>query len=336
MKIYHGSQNIGGMAGVFAQAQRELGADAYSYCFPTIKYNFPIDRNVKATSKLGYLKEISWFFLTEGIRTDVFQFYFGSSLAGSTLLDIRILKLLNKKIFFYFCGCDIRDSKITIEKYSYSACKECWPMQCSPNQKKALKMAARYAAKTFVSTPDLLEFVPNSVLIPQPIDLDKFQALKTVSNNNKQIIKIAHAPSNRQIKGTKYIENAIAELQKTGYPIELILVENKPYLEALNIYLSADLTIDQLLVGSYGQFSVEMMALGKPVICYIRDDLRCHYREDLPVISASPENLIEVLKKLLDDPAQWPKLSEQGIEYVKKVHESKMVAALLLKYYGEK
>jgi len=35
---------------------------------------------------------------------------------------------------------------------------------------------------------------------------------------------------------------------------------------------TADLLVDQLLTGWYGAVAVEMMALGKPVVCYLRED----------------------------------------------------------------
>ena len=56
---------------------------------------------------------------------------------------------------------------------------------------------------------------------------------------------------------------------------------------AMQHCIAADIIIDQVLIGAYGQYTVEMLYLGKPVICYIRKDLRPYYPENLPVISAS-------------------------------------------------
>ncbi len=280
------------------------------------------------------------FFLTRGWRFDTYQFYFGESFAGPYLWDVKWLKFFGKKVFFYFCGCDVRDSKATIEKYDISACKACWPMACSANRKKALKVATQYADKVFVSTPDLLEFVPGSVWLPQPISENELRSIRNASSStpkstysDNRVIKIAHAPSNRVIKGTIYLENAITELKQTGFNVELVLVENKPYVEALKICSTADIVVDQLLVGSYGQFSVEMMALGKPVICYIREDLLKYYPEDLPLINATPLTILSVLKELIQRHFDWPDLGHKGIKYVTDTHSSKKVAQLTLDYY---
>jgi hypothetical protein len=59
---------------------------------------------------------------------------------------------------------------------------------------------------------------------------------------------------------------------------------------ARRIYEKADLLVDQLLAGWYGGVAVEFMALGKPVVCYLREsDLRFlpeAMRRQIPIIRA--------------------------------------------------
>jgi glycosyltransferase involved in cell wall biosynthesis len=341
MKVFHGIENIAGAAGVLAKAQRTIGLDTFSYCFPT-SFQYQADRTIKASKELDIWLELLAFTLKQGWRFDAFQFYFGSSLTRSYLLDVPWLKRLGKKVFFYFCGCDIRDSKAVIAKYEFSACKEHWPVACSANRKKALEMARRYADRVFVSTPDLLEFIPGSIWLPQPLDLLWFkplreQALRAAATQaqRRQKILIAHAPSNRMIKGSNYLERAITDLQASGYLVELLLIENMPYEQALRTAASADLVVDQLLVGAYGAFAVEMMALGKPVVCYIRDNVRSIYPADLPIISANPTTIGQVLKELIEQPQHWPQIGQQSLLYAERVHDSLAVARQTQQYYHE-
>lgn len=49
-------------------------------------------------------------------------------------------------------------------------------------------------------------------------------------------------------------------------------MENIPHDKVHELYEKTDLAVDELLVGWYGAFAVEMMALGKPVVCYIREE----------------------------------------------------------------
>ena len=333
MKIYHGPNNIAGAAGVLARAQRELGFQAESACFDTGSYRYQADRTLKRGVTYR-AKDV----LFDGSRFDVFHFYFGQSLIGPTLLDVRALRALGKKVYFYFCGCDIRHAKRVIERYEFSACKECWPVACSANRRHALEVALR-SDGIFVSTPDLLEFVPGAELLPQPIDLQEFSAMaaqlvreETVARN--RVVRVAHAPSSRALKGTVHIERAVAELREEGVPIELVLIEGKSHAEAMQICLDADIAIDQLLIGAYGQFAVEMMALGKPVVCYIREDLRPLYPSNLPVVSADPRSIKRVLRELAEAPEQWSGIGQAGKEYVEAQHCARVVAQKALKKYG--
>ncbi|GAK00997.1 hypothetical protein JCM19055_4134 [Geomicrobium sp. JCM 19055] len=41
----------------------------------------------------------------------------------------------------------------------------------------------------------------------------------------------------------------------------------------MKAYQKATVVIDQLRIGSYANLTMESMALGKPVICYVREDL---------------------------------------------------------------
>lgn len=336
MKIFHGPNNIAGAAGVLAKAQRSLGYDAESVCYRTGTYGYPADRYLERT--VGDRVSSA---LKEGLKHDIFHFYFGQSLLGGGLFDVPWLRRLNKKVFFYFCGCDLRDAKSVIQKYEYSACKMCWPAACSANRKKAVATALDCDG-IFVSTPDLFEFVDNAKWLPQPLDFARFDALRASLIRSTEIpvterpVRIAHGPSSRMLKGTIYLEQAIAALKARGRNIELVLVENMSHADAMQTCLNADLIVDQLLIGAYGQFSVEMMALGKPVICYLRDDLLPFYPADLPIVSAHPGNIEQVLDDLSSSPASWEKLGLAGIEYARKHHDSHHVAQLALDGYGMK
>lgn len=316
------------MAGILAREQRKVGVEAASYALPN-NFNYFADHTFPSKQPLWpYLK----FLFGPALKFDVYQFYFGNSLTGLSLTDIAFLKALRKKIFFYFCGCDIRDSKSVIKTYKYSACKVCWPMQCSANRVKAKKLAEEYANGIFVSTPDLLEFVKNAIFIPQPIDLGFLKKHNTSSNNGNKI-KIVHAPSNSKIKGSIFIEKAIHNLKLKGYPIDFIIVDNRPHEEVMKVCSQADIIIDQLLIGSYGQYSVEGMALGKPVICYIREDLKSLYPEKIPIINANIENIEDIIKQTINDDTLRHTTGKEGYEYVSKVHDARVVAQKLLAIY---
>jgi glycosyltransferase involved in cell wall biosynthesis len=334
MKIFHGPNNISGMAGVLAAAQRQFGHEAIAYCHDNPKYGYTYDRLMP--SALENPNALAEFMRTEAMTFDVFHFYFGASLLGPHLHDVPFLVKSNKRVFFYFCGCDVRIAKEVIAKYPVSACKTCWPASCSPNRSWARKVALEMATGIFVSTPDLLEFLPNSVLLPQPLPVRQFadRGQGVAERDGARPIRVVHAPSDRMIKGTSHVIAAIDALRARGIAVELALLEGMRHDDAMNACAAADIAIDQVLVGAYGQFAVEMMALGKPVICFIRDDLWRHYPEDLPIISAEPRTLEAAVLSLIEARAEWPAIGEAGRHYAARVHDSAVVAERALQHYG--
>src|SRR5438477_8514825 len=88
------------------------------------------------------------------------------------------------------------------------------------------------------------------------------------------------------------------------------------------------------MIGAYGTVAIEMMAKGVPVVCRIREDLRQHYPDDLPIVSAGPDTVYDALENLLKQPETWDELGRRGIEYVSREHEMHRVAERVLELYG--
>ena len=169
------------------------------------------------------------------------------------------------------------------------------------------------------------------------VDPRHWQPTSSTSRDDEPFT-IVHAPSDRVVKGTKYVLKAVQQLQAEGMPLELILIENMAHSEARRAYERADLLIDQLLAGWYGVLAVELMALGKPVICYIREaDLSFipdQMRADLPIINATPTSLYDVLKEWLTVRRhELPERGRRGREYVERWHDPLKIAAELKSVY---
>jgi glycosyltransferase involved in cell wall biosynthesis len=147
-------------------------------------------------------------------------------------------------------------------------------------------------------------------------------------------MRIIHAPTDRDIKGTKYLLAAVERLKAAGYPVEVSLLEGLPHEQVHVLSEQADIAVDQLMLGAHGMFAVEMMARGLPVICRIREDLRRFYPPDFPLITADPGSIYDVLESLITQPERWADLGRWGIEYVRREHEMHHVAARALSLYN--
>ncbi len=311
--------HIGNIAGVpqeLARAQRKLGfkSDVLSFDQHSFGYGVDLYYPTKLPQSLISLRYVGtslrfsekmFDLLKNSTKYDIFHFHFSSMLPFG--VDIPIWKMLKKKIIIHHHGSDIR-------------------------YRGELRMCSKFADKIFVSTPDLLEWSPNAVWLPNPISLDKFSYAGVEHKDKSEEINVIHAPSNRAIKGTEYVIKAVNKLKNEGYKINLILVENVSHNKAIEYYKKADIVIDQLLIGWYGVFSIECMALGKPVCAYIRDDLESHIPFN-PIINTSPKNIVENLRILIEDGILRKEMGNKGRNYVEEVHGANKIAQQLIEVY---
>jgi glycosyltransferase involved in cell wall biosynthesis len=333
MRILHAPVNIAGIAGLVAKAQRQLGYDATSVEYSSKTFNFATDRSLhleQGHNRLLKAGRVFNFAASALMKYDVFHLYFGNTLIPRLHFDLQLLHTLGKRVIFHFCGCDIRRRDINLGKYDLSGCHECSTLACLNMYHPPL----RFANHVLVATPDLLEFVPGAELMPGPVDLSEWQPEPFREKAADEPIKVLHAPTDRGIKGSNYIIAAVERL-KQRYNVELLLLENVPHAQVKAFASQADIVVDQIMIGAYGTVAIEQMAKGKPVVCYIRPDLRQYYRATLPIVSATPTSIYDELEKLVTDASLRRSLGAQGVEYVRQVHDVNIVAARMIEIYKQ-
>jgi len=87
-----------------------------------------------------------------------------------------------------------------------------------------------------------------------------------------------------------------------------------------------------VLYGCYGAISAEAMAIGTPVICYIRPDLE--FYGELPIFRADKYNLADRIDHLIQNIELRKELSKKGEIYASEIHDAPQVAMKLLKIYN--
>jgi glycosyltransferase involved in cell wall biosynthesis len=168
------------------------------------------------------------------------------------------------------------------------------------------------------------------------IDTDSWKPVDKTDDglkwNGKNQLRILHAPNHRYIKGTKHFIDAVNSLNEEGFNIELVILEKVPNHEIKKIIASVDLVADQLIVGWYAMFALEAMAMEKPVLCYIREDLEKFYissglilDNELPIIKCSPVTVKETIKDLVLNRGKLAEIGKRSREYVVKHHSIESV-----------
>jgi glycosyltransferase involved in cell wall biosynthesis len=79
--------------------------------------------------------------------------------------------------------------------------------------------------------------------------------------------------------------------------------------------------------------AVEGMAMGKPVLCFIRPDFEPLLHE-CPIVRCTQEDLTDRLAELLADPARRRVLGELGRAYVEREHDHTLLAQRLVEIYA--
>lgn len=334
IKIFHGLSEVAGQAYNSARGLRENGYDVDLMVWKSNPTGYPYDYSFNINKKQLYklpiwiikilLKEIQIF-----KKYQVLHFHFGRSLLLNH--DLWFLKKTGKKIFYEFHGSDLRDYTIAQKLNPYVQFDDA---VLKHDLKKRTQKILKYADGIILHDTELLKYLPsnykNIFIVPLRVDLDKFHPV--YNDIEKPIVTIVHAPTYRAGKGSHDIIRIVNQLAKS-YQIQFILVENKTQQEAIEIYSKADIIIDQICAGTYGVFAIEGMALGKPVITYITDDMKESFPSELPIVSANKDTLQEELRTLIESKDKRLLLGTRGRQYVETYHDYRINGKLLGEIY---
>jgi len=328
-----------GQPGTLAQGLRKIGVDAESVSIRDHAFGYRSDRRIDI-SGIKTLTDLHQMLAGLALEYDVFHFHAQSffmlwpALDSPSLQDIFILKMLGKKVFFHFRGQEIRNSATfrSLNPFHYVD-------EPAGNLFTKIPDGSKELLRTFVGNvcdgmfavdEELRTYVPGAEIVPRALDAEGWDFVGVEDRDTPIIV---HAPSRRGVKGTQYVLDAVEKLRGEGLRLELRLVEHMNHDEAREVYRSADIVVDQLRIGWYGVLAVEALALGKPVVCYIRDDLWERHGASLPVVNANPATIADALRPLILDKALRRQLSERSRAYFDRTHDSTMVARQLEEIY---
>jgi glycosyltransferase involved in cell wall biosynthesis len=325
MRIFHGTTEIAGQMGILSSALTKKGHCSVGY---NTFHSYLGYKNFLVNTDQDGLKERVQEILA---HYDLFHFHYGTTLAPE-FADLPEIKSRNKKMIMHHWGNDVRfhDQARMNNPYVYTG--------DSPSNEdihaKLMKITA-YIKEAIVQDYEVYDYVKDYYekvhVVPIAIDLTHFQPHYPSLQKDRPLI--LHAPTNPDFKGTFYIEKTIERL-KEEYNFEYQRIEKMNHEEVIKLYTDADIIIDQVLCGSYGLLSVESMALGKPVLTFIRPDLISSFPPELPIVNANPDNLYEQTKKLLDNPELRREFGVKGRRYAENYHSHDRVADQLLTIYS--
>ena len=187
----------------------------------------------------------------------------------------------------------------------------------------AARRALAHADRVLYLNPDLGRWAPGAEFFPYA-NVDP-RAVEPAPWTDREELVVVHAPTDRSIKGTRHVVDAVERLRAEGAPVRLDLIEGLTHDQVRARTAAADVVVDQLMIGWYGGFAVEAMALGRPLVCFIREEEN-PFGAALPIVRASPSTLVERLRELLRDPARRREAGQAGRRFVEREHDPRTLA----------
>lgn len=174
-----------------------------------------------------------------------------------------------------------------------------------------------------VSTVDLLLSVPageHAEWMPQVVNIEKMEALGAACRPDPDSrIVVTHAPTNRMVKGTRWVTQSMRVLRKE---CDYILIQKKPWVVCLTLKASSHVFVDQLILG-YGNNAVEAWGMGLPVISGASESILAKMREvygQLPFREANPDTLTDAIRSMVKSRELREQWAATGRSHIDRFH----------------
>lgn len=249
--------------------------------------------------------------------------------AGSMLEDVDALRAAGIAIGAVFHGSEVRDPRRHAALYPHTAFAD--PAEDLTGRLQVVvgeihRSIERFDGPTFVSTPDLLDFVPGATWLPVVVGVDEFASDAPVLERDRPVV--LHAPSNSALKGSVFIDPVLQELDERGL-IEYRRVSGLPHAELVDLVRSADIVVDQCVLGLYGVFAAESMAAGRVTLAHVAPHVRARVPFELPIVEITPATVREVVERIVEQRDEAVKTAQAGVEYTRRFHDGRAAAAAL-------
>jgi glycosyltransferase involved in cell wall biosynthesis len=335
---------------LLAECDRRLGLRSCSLVYHT--YYIRRDFDINLERPLGFIRKHmpSWetrfvylLFAWTMLRYDVFHFFLDRGILpsagrmGINPLEAELLHRAGKRLYTYTYGADVRTREGTLRLGTYNFCVDCpEPARfciCDDAAEVEMIAAIEPYATAMLAMGDMLAYVPAATELHfWPIDTSRFVPSPPDFRGDRPL-RVFHAPNHAHFKGTRHLEAAIERLRAQGRAIELERVQGLPNNEVLARMSACDLVAEQFIGGFHGYTALEAMALGKPVICFVRERRLLAGAEDCPLLDADPDRLEGVLRDCATGRHDLAALGRQGRAYVEKYHSIDAVAGRLGRLY---
>lgn len=347
MRVLMLGANVASQISITVRALRRIGIDAFGVvnesnpCFSRDGLlNLAHGLSRAQRLRRGYLRTSwSWNVATSIFGADLVHWNYGDSIWGNGY-DVRLAQLLRKPAAVEFWGSDMRIAELAERDNPYFARRgetyEYDHVETKAGSYARQRLFAEHGVGTCFAPPWFERYVkPGLFRSVHPsflrVLLDEFD-VQPPEDRRRPVV--AHAPSKRGAKGTAAVERVVERLQRQ-FDFEFVLLHGITRQQVLETVQHCDIFLDQFVIGEYGMASIEAMAFGKPVLCYLRPDVVQSSPGRLPIVNATQDDLEERLARLLADVAERRAIGDASRRYVEEHHDAEAYARRLAAIYRQ-
>jgi len=178
----------------------------------------------------------------------------------------------------------------------------------------------------FVATVDMLDFVEEATWLPIVINPANFVPAPRWEPERR--LKVMHMPSNDIKKGSGWVDEHLARLDKLG------VIDYRRY-SAIHpsrvpgLLRQVDVVVDQVSLGNVATLANQTMAAGRLSLGQLAPHVRRRYPENPPVVSVDPTSLSDVVWQVSRDPQRFEELAKAGPDFARRFHDGRAAAEAL-------
>ena len=244
--------------------------------------------------------------------------------------ELQLLRKARRKVVVLPHGTEVRlpsRARDLLFKHALSVAQPAYA-RAEGERRRELEYALGNADVVFAGADwvDSMPWWDRLSALPYAVDVEEW---KPVAAERRQgPLGVLHVRDGEP-RGTEFLVEAC-----DGDAFELRIADAPTAEERRRLIAEADVVAEQFVSGWYGPLAVEAMSMEKPVLSYLRDDLRELYvlfsfAEECPVVNTPPEHVEDSLRELVADPARRRELGRRGREYVRSHHSLEAAAATL-------
>jgi len=252
--------------------------------------------------------------------------------------DARLMQQAGVKVGLVFHGSELRDPRRHAAEHRWSPFRDTsdeWVQRVQATVDMLRPDVEAFAGPCLVSTPDLVGDLEGSTWLPVVVDCEVWTPRP--QRSERDVPLVLHTPSRAAIKGSAFVDEALAPLVAEGL-LEYRRIEGVPPDQMPVVLGEADIVLDQFAIGSYGVLACQAMATGTAVIGHVSPEVRTAVEQatgqSVPIVEATPDSLQEVMRLLLAERGMCRAAAQAGPAFVRSVHDGSRSARILAEVMG--